>query len=517
MKHAILGAIAYSLLVACSSSDDSDGATPPTFVGDTPSGGTPAATDNPMTPTDEQPAPSGTPVDETGNGEGNPTPAGLDGDATNPPTAGDPGATPAPPPTEQPPAEQPPPAAGPGVPGANIADVEDRGAACAVPVLPQFNQLANNARLPDPFLSLDGTRIATREAWTCRREEISKLVQEFELGPKPPKPANVSGSVNGATFTVNVSDGGPSISFDVTITPPTTGTAPFPAMITLGNTALNANDAISGRGVAMINFSNDDIAAQQGGNSRGQGKFYTLYGANHPAGAMMAWAWGVSRLIDALETTPAANIDPDRLGVTGCSRNGKGAAVIGAFDERIALTIPEESGAGGSSLWRVADAHRQEWLDGGQMPDYGDIQTLQEIVGENVWFRDSFSQFGAAAGRLPFDSHMILGLVAPRAMFIVNNSDDATYWLDRPGSAFGAEATHSIWEALGISDTMGSSQVGGHPHCSAVPQAQLAEISAYVDKFLVGGGTGDTNILYSDRAWPDETARWIDWTPPALQ
>jgi hypothetical protein len=54
-------------------------------------------------------------------------------------------------------------------------------------------------------------------------------------------------------------------------------------------------------------------------------------------------AWGVSRVIDALETTPAANIKADRLGVTGCSRLGKGALMIGAMDSRIALTIPQET------------------------------------------------------------------------------------------------------------------------------------------------------------------------------
>jgi len=55
----------------------------------------------------------------------------------------------------------------------------------------------------------------------------------------------------------------------------------------------------------------------------------------------MAWAWGVSRIIDALEVTPAARINPTKVGVTGCSRNGKGALVAGAFDTRIALTIPQ--------------------------------------------------------------------------------------------------------------------------------------------------------------------------------
>jgi hypothetical protein len=363
---------------------------------------------------------------------------------------------------------------------------------------------------------MDGTRISTRSAWTCRREEIARAVQEFELGPKPPRPAQVSGSLDGNVLTVSVSDGGPSVTFTATITPPATGTAPFPAMIVLGGqTGLDENQTISGRGVAMIALEHNAVAAQKDGSSRGRGKFYDLYGAQHPAGAMMAWAWGTSRLIDALETTPAANIDPDRLGVTGCSRNGKGALVIGAFDERIALTLPQEPGAGGSSLWRMADVHQQAWLDGGRQPDYGAVQTLAQIVNENVWFRESFRQFSHTATRLPFDHHSVMGLVAPRALFVVNNTD--MYWLDRQGSHFGATMAHVIWEALGIPGSMGESRVGGHPHCREVPARQLAEVGAYVDKFLVGGGTANTNVLHTDGSFPDVRAEWVDWQVPTLR
>src|SRR5262249_25273544 len=154
-------------------------------------------------------------------------------------------------------------------------------------------------------------------------------------------------------------------------------------------------------GVATIIFPNDTVGQQN--NVRGNGVFYDLYGKDHSAGAMMAWAWGISRLIDAIEQTPDAQIDPTRLGVTGCSRNGKGALIAGAFDERIALTIPQESGSGGSASWRFSDVQN--------MPA-GTVQTLSEIVGENVWFRQSFRDFAYAAKQLPFDHHTIEGLVA---------------------------------------------------------------------------------------------------------
>jgi hypothetical protein len=54
---------------------------------------------------------------------------------------------------------------------------------------------------------------------------------------------------------------------------------------------------------------------------------------------MTTWAWGVSRITDVLKQTPIAQINNARIGVTGCSRNSKGALMISAFETRIVLTI----------------------------------------------------------------------------------------------------------------------------------------------------------------------------------
>src|SRR5262249_52758137 len=153
------------------------------------------------------------------------------------------------------------------------------------------------------------------------------------------------------------------------------------------------------------------------------------------------------------------------------------------------------------------DVHQREWLDAGMMPDYGAVQTLAQIVQENVWFRDSFRQFANTATHLPFDHHMVMGLVAPRAMFVINNTDQ--WWLDRQGSHFGATTAHEVWEALGIPANMGTSQRGGHNHCVNVPQAELDQVTAFVAKFLVGGGTGSTEVMFSDGNFPDARAEWI--------
>src|SRR5690606_15794368 len=272
---------------------------------------------------------------------------------------------------------------------------------------------------------------------------------------------------------------------------------------------------ISGQGVAIVSFPHEEIAAQAGHSSYGDGLFYELYGEDYPTGALSAWAWGVSRLIDALQDTPEANIDTSRLGVTGCSRNGKGALAAGAMDERIALTLPQESGAGGSALWRMAEVHHEQWLDNDMMPDYADVQTLSHAASENAWFRKSFTQFGRAVEKLPFDHHMVMGLVAPRALLMVNNTEQ--YWLDRKGSHFGAVFAHSLWQALGVTANMGGSQVGSSTHCFDVPAEQLEHVAAYVARFLLDDDTQDTELMYTDGRFTDVSDEWITWETPALK
>ncbi len=378
------------------------------------------------------------------------------------------------------------------------------GGACTVPPMPTFASLPSNAFLPDPFTFMNGTRMTTKAEWACRRTELATLAQEFEYGYKPNPPASAtSGARSGNTLNVTVNDNGKSTSFSASITYPSTGTAPYPAMIAVGGSSLN-NSVLSSLGVAVINLPNDQIAQQNNGSSRGIGKFYDLYGSGHSAGALMAWAWGASRLIDALEKTPAANIDTTRLAVTGCSRNGKGALAVGAYDERIKLVIPQESGSGGAGTWRVSD-----WmLSQGQS-----TQTLSEIVGENVWFRSNFSQFGSTAGKLPFDHHELESLVAPRALLVIENN---ILWLGPQSSWSGANAARSVWQALGITDKMGYSLTAEHGHCS-FPASQQAEVTAYVQKFLVGNGTANTNIMRNDPGVQFNASQWVNWNTPVLQ
>ncbi|GGY84167.1 hypothetical protein GCM10011613_31350 [Cellvibrio zantedeschiae] len=377
-------------------------------------------------------------------------------------------------------------------------------AACSLPALPDFAQLPVISELPNPFVGLNGKTIKSKKDWACRRAEIGAQAQAYELGTKPAAPERITAELQGENLIVSVADKGKTISFTAKITYPKTGKAPYPAVIGMGGSWLN-NEELAKQGVAVIQFPNNDVAEQLNGSSRGKGKFFELYGADHSAGALIAWAWGVSRLIDGLEATPASRINASRLGITGCSRNGKGALVAGAFDERIKLTIPQESGSGGSASWRVSDDQKAA----GQ-----NVQTLAQIVTENVWFTDSFKRFGQSANRLPIDQHSIMGMVAPRGLLVIENT--SMEWLGNRSAYTAVLGAREIWRAHGIETDFGFSQLGGHNHCQ-LPAAQVPEVNAFVQKFLLDAVKTDTAIFKSDQEFDLNKDRWINWKTPQLK
>lgn len=377
-------------------------------------------------------------------------------------------------------------------------------AACAELKLADMSQLPVIAELPNPFLKVNGKMIRTKKDWACRRAEIGAQAQAYQLGDKPAAPEQVKAELQGDNLLVTVIEKGKTLSFTAKITIPKMGKAPYPAIIGMGGSWIN-NEALAKQGIALIQFPNNEIAEQLNGDSRGKGKFYEVYGSDHSAGALMAWAWGVSRLIDALELTPNSPINVSRLGITGCSRNGKGALVAGAFDERIKLTIPQESGSGGSASWRVSDDQKAA----GQ-----NVQTLSQIVTENVWFADKFKHFGQSANRLPYDQHSLMGMVAPRELLVIENT--SMEWLGNRSAYTAALAAREIWRAHGIESHFGFSQLGDHNHCQ-LPEAQVLEVAAFVQKFLLDDVTANTVLFKSDAEFQVNKEKWINWQTPQLK
>ena len=383
------------------------------------------------------------------------------------------------------------------------ASAENNGADCPVPKLADAAELPDIATLPDPFMSLSGERISRKQQWRCQRQQLYGQVQHYESGIKPPKPELVRGRVTNNSVDVTVGHDHKEVSFTAALTLPSGGEPPYPAIIGIGASRLN-NEYLAGAGVAVINLNNNQIGAQSGSDSRGTGLFYDIYGSDHSASSMTAWAWGVSRLIDVLEDSGEGLIDASRVGVTGCSRYGKGALMAGALDQRIALTVAQESGAGGAVSWRVAQA----------LADKGNnIQTLGHAAGEQPWFRESFGFTFADSRvtRLPFDHHQLMGMVAPRGLLVLDNDID---WLGPRAAYVGTAAAKEIYRALGVPENIAYSENGAHAHCQ-FPAHQQEVLAAYVQRFLLGE-PGNTEVMRSSKAKPEDVTPWINWSTPAL-
>ncbi|KAI7782171.1 hypothetical protein LA080_013847 [Diaporthe eres] len=234
--------------------------------------------------------------------------------------------------------------------------------------------------------------------------------------------------------------------------------------------------------------------------------------ANATAGATMAWAWATSRIMDALELIDIAesNIDVKRVGLTGCSRNGKGALVGGAFEPRLALTIPQESGSGGSATWRISDA----------MFAAGVVtQTAHEIIQENVWFGESFDPFVNDTALLPFDHHLLAALVAPHPILVLDNN--GYDWLGPLSSYGGMSAARTVYDALGITSAFGFSLAASHPHCQFPADQQGAKLSSFLQRYLLNNMAFSTSVFDSatngtEGNFTYVASDWITWTTPTL-
>lgn len=185
--------------------------------------------------------------------------------------------------------------------GASLAlpvdDLVERQSPSATCTVPTSVAAVSYSPLPNPFQFASGANITTKADFDCRAQEISKIMQQYELGDYPGPADTVTGTLSGNKLTVAVTVAGKSITYSATITKPS-GNGPFPAIITIGGSSIPIPAT-----VATIAFDNDGFAAQNSASSHGQGLFFNLFGANHSAGALTAWAWGVDRLIDASEFT----------------------------------------------------------------------------------------------------------------------------------------------------------------------------------------------------------------------
>ncbi|ORX48937.1 hypothetical protein BCR36DRAFT_263833, partial [Piromyces finnis] len=345
------------------------------------------------------------------------------------------------------------------------------GESCKAPTLPNPSQCPNVQKLPDPFEWSNGSgRVKTLAEWECRRNEIKAEIENYELGKKPAPPTNIKASYSGGTLTVTVNDNGGSLTLTSKISVPS-GNGPFPIIIGM-NSNTGSLSASQFNGFIQVPFNHDQCAQySMSGQKNTNSPFYKLYPNLKQAGDYIAWSWGISRLIDGLEQVKnQIHADMEHIGVTGCSYAGKMALFGGAFDERIALTIPQESGGGGINSWRVSDT----------------IGNVEKIDNTNYsWFMQALkNNFGSGKStRLPYDHHELIAMVAPRAFFTMGNPDYE--WLGDKSGYTSAMAALEVWKAMGVEDRFGFNFVGNHMHCSAA-NSQVSDVNKFIDRFLRG-------------------------------
>ena len=90
-----------------------------------------------------------------------------------------------------------------------VAATENSGAACDVTV----GVMSKHDALPDPFAKHDGTVISAKTDWECRRNEIRKDIEQYEIGAKPdPSTSTVAASYDGTSLNVVITSAAGSMS-----------------------------------------------------------------------------------------------------------------------------------------------------------------------------------------------------------------------------------------------------------------------------------------------------------------
>jgi hypothetical protein len=355
-------------------------------------------------------------------------------------------------------------------------------------------------QLPDPLQMENGKTITSAKQWEKQRNAILNLYKAHVYGAMPGKPA-------GLTFhTLSVDSmalGGKAIrkqvmvvfgkeanspSMEVLLYLPAQAKSPVPVFAGLnfyGNHTVHTDPGINlsaawiadgptgvtnhkateaSRGYHTERWQVEELI------SRGYGLVTAYYGDLEPDhvngwqtgirstlknslglqpqdwSAIGAWAWGLSRMIDYLETEPLVNAR--QVALTGHSRLGKAALWAAANDTRFAIVISNESGEGGAALARR---------------NYG--ETVERInTSFPHWFVAKFKDYNKDPNRLPVDQHMLLALMAPRPLYVASAAEDQ--WADPKGEFLGAKHAEPVYQlfnkkGLGVDQMPGIDQPVG--------------------------------------------------------
>lgn len=337
---------------------------------------------------------------------------------------------------------------------------------------------AGTYTLPDPLVLADGTRVRDAKTWmTKRRPDIVRLFEQNEYGRSPGRP-------DGMTFDL-FDKGTPAFEgqairrqvtirfsadkkMDLLLYLPAHSQKPVPFLLNLSfsansttvedpgvkagevwgpdKTRIPANQGrtfgkidvvrllAAGFGFGTIYYGDIDPDFA-GGIQYGVRSLFLKPGQTQPApdewGTIAAWAWGLSRAMDYLETDPG--VDAKRVAILGVSRLGKTVMWAGARDTRFALVIASCSGEGGAAISRR---------------NYG--ETIAHLTAPSRYpyqFAANYANFAQHVDRMPVDANLLVALMAPRPVLL--QTGDKDFWSDPKGEFLAAVAAEPVFRLFG--------------------------------------------------------------------
>lgn len=359
---------------------------------------------------------------------------------------------------------------------------QDRDTVAGIPVNYDESRVGSYS-LPDLLTLENGKKVTTPKQWYGkRRPEILKIVEDNQFGKYPKKKSPLRYKVRqdygfgGTTIRKQITvyfskdDNGPRM--DVLLYLPKEKSGPSPVLLNLSfspNNVSVADDGVSpGRrwdastktpilaetptgernytldayikkfteaGYAFATLCYTDIEPDfEGGKELGVRSLFEEDVKDNEWGAISAWAWGVSRIMDYFEKDP--DIDASRVALTGCSRLGKATLWTAAADRRFAVVIASCSGEGGAAISRR---------------NYGEtVAHLVEPTHFPYQFCKNYSLWGNKVNEMPMDAHMLISLIAPRPLLLSTGSTDK--WSDPKGEFVAATEAGKVYELLGKDD-----------------------------------------------------------------